>query len=107
MTPTVHKVLMHGGEILKSFIVPIGCLSEEAQESRNKDFKAFRQNLARKFSRKKNLEDIFKRFLITSDPLLASKRVKKTHISRDVDLTELLNEEGVNTLSQEDNFESD
>ena len=36
MTPTVHKVLLHGAEIIEYMPLPIGQLSEEAAESTNK-----------------------------------------------------------------------
>jgi len=35
--PVVHKVLLHGGDILRRFSLPISMFSEEAQESKNKD----------------------------------------------------------------------
>lgn len=31
MLPSVHKILIHGSSIIKSFVLPIGILSEEAQ----------------------------------------------------------------------------
>lgn len=34
MPSTVHKILIHGKEIIESAVLPIGLLSEEAQESR-------------------------------------------------------------------------
>lgn len=51
MPPTVHKVLLHGAAIIKSFIIPIGHLSEEAVEARNKDIRYYREHHTRKFSR--------------------------------------------------------
>ena len=39
MPPTVHKILIHGHEIIQTALLPIGQLSEEAQEARNKEFK--------------------------------------------------------------------
>lgn len=39
MPASVHKVLIHGANIINSFVIPIGQLSEEAQEARNKDLK--------------------------------------------------------------------
>lgn len=36
MTPTVHKILRHGAQVISSALLPIGQLSEEAAESRNK-----------------------------------------------------------------------
>lgn len=58
-----------------------GTLSEEATEHRNKNFRKFLSQNSRKMSRKYNLMDIFRRFLLTSDPLLshcrASSKMKK------------------------------
>ena len=39
MTPTVQKVLCHVQTIMESNILPLGELSEEAQEARNRDFR--------------------------------------------------------------------
>ena len=58
MTPTLHKLLNHSAEIVNHALLPIGMLSEEAQEARNKDFKSFRENFARKTLRTDNLTDI-------------------------------------------------
>lgn len=38
MTPTMHKILIHGAIIIKNALLPIGQLSEEAAEARNKHF---------------------------------------------------------------------
>ncbi|CAH2001822.1 unnamed protein product [Acanthoscelides obtectus] len=65
---------MHGAEIVKYALLPIGQLSEEAQESLNKDIKKYRLNNARKCSRESNLRDIFNRLLVTSDEFLSSIR---------------------------------
>lgn len=73
MTPTLHKFFIHGPEIIAHALLPIGQLSEEAQEARNKDFKRYREHFSRKSSRTKCNEDILKRFLVTSDPLISSK----------------------------------
>lgn len=51
-------------------------MSEEAQEARNKDAKRFREYNARKFSRKQIMEDMIHMLLISSDPLITSKRRK-------------------------------
>lgn len=74
MPTSVHRVLLHGSQIISSFILPIGQLSEEAQEARNKDIKNYRLNFARKTSRIDNLHDIFNRLLVSSDPLISCKR---------------------------------
>ena len=52
MPSSVHKILLHGENIIKHFaVLPIGQLSEDAQESRNKDYKKFRLYHARRCSR--------------------------------------------------------
>lgn len=72
MPPTVHKVLIHGSIIIKKALLPIGQLSEEAQEARNKDFKKYREGFSRKISREKTNMDVLRRLLLSSDPLLSS-----------------------------------
>ncbi|XP_046403729.1 uncharacterized protein LOC124169231 [Ischnura elegans] len=72
MPTTVHKVLLHGSEIAKEAILPLGQVSEEALEARNKDTRTFRMRFSRKHSRKATNEDLFKRLLLTSDPFLSS-----------------------------------
>lgn len=75
MPSSVHKLLLHGAEVIKHFnIMPIGKLSEEASEARNKDFKKIREHHSRKFCRKATNEDIFNGLLVSSDPYLSSIR---------------------------------
>lgn len=74
MPPTLHKFFIHGADIISSALLPIGQLTEEAQEARNKDFKNYREQYSRKCNREKSNEDIFNLFLLTSDPILTSKR---------------------------------
>lgn len=74
MPTTVHKLLIHGPKIIGVSMLPIGQMSEEAQESCNKYIKSFRLDFARKFSRKQNMEDVFARLLIASDPVISSLR---------------------------------
>lgn len=76
MPATVHKVLIHGEEIIKKVLVPIGQLSEEAQEARNKDFRKFRQYKSRKLSRQATNADILHALLITSDPYISNMKPK-------------------------------
>lgn len=77
MTPTLHKILVHGAIIIENALLPIGQLSEEAAEARNKHFRCYRQDFARKFSREMCNQDIFNRLLLSSDPLLSSTRTIK------------------------------
>ena len=74
MPTSVHKVLIRGAEIVKYALLPIAQLSEDAQESRNKDIKNFRLHHSRKCSRESSMRDIFNRLLLTSDPFLLSIR---------------------------------
>lgn len=83
MPTSVHKILFHSSEIIAHFMLPIGQLGEEAQESRNKDIKRYREFHSRKFSRTQNMEDMFCNLLVSSDPLISgmkkydSKKLKK------------------------------
>jgi hypothetical protein len=74
MPASIHKVLVHGANIISGAILPIGQLSKEAQESRNKDLKSFRRSHSRKMSRSSTNEDVFNLLLVSSDPLISSLR---------------------------------
>lgn len=74
MTPTMHKILVHGATVIDKALLPIGLLSEEAAEARNKHFRLYRLNFARKFSRIECNTDVINRLLLSSDPMLTSMR---------------------------------
>lgn len=74
MTPTMHKILIHGPMVIEKALLPIGQLSEEASEARNKHFRIYRQNFARKFSRVSCNLDVLNRLLLSSDPLITGMR---------------------------------
>lgn len=77
MPSSIHKILMHGAAIFAEFgTIPIGSLSEEASEARNKDFRRYRHDLSRKFCRKSTNEDVLHNHLLSSDPYLSSFRPK-------------------------------
>lgn len=94
MPVTVHKILVHSPDVIKTCILLIGQLSEEAQEARNKDLRRFREGHTRKNSRICTNEDLLKMLLITSDPVISSLRSlaprKKGSLSQEV-LSMLLN----------------
>lgn len=71
MPTSVHKLLIHGPQVIAHALLPIGQLSEEAQKARNKDIKRYR-DLSRKCSRVKTMEDIFNRLMVTSDSYISS-----------------------------------
>lgn len=76
MSPTVHKILIHSASVISHALLPIGQLSEEAAEARNKHFRQYREKFSRKFSRTACNEDVINRLLLTSDPYLSSLRTK-------------------------------
>lgn len=76
MSPTVHKVLCHGKTIIEGNILPLGELSQEAQEAGNKDFKQIQLFSSRKCSRISQNEDTFNSLMLSSDPILSSMRQK-------------------------------
>ena len=93
MPSSVHKLLIHGAEIINKALLPIGQLSEEAQETKHKDLKKFRNTNTRKISRKATNEDLFNRLLLTSDPYISTIRIKsidKKTKNLDPEATELV-----------------
>lgn len=81
MPVSVHKILVHGSDIIKFALVPIGQLSEEAQEARNKDIKKYRKCNTRKNSRINTMQDLLNNLLVSSDPFISSLR-KQTHTKK-------------------------
>lgn len=74
MPISVHKILFLGSAIISNAILPIGQLSEEAQEARNKDLKNFRRSHTRKYSRQATNEDLLHLLLVSSDPYITTLR---------------------------------
>lgn len=74
MPTTVHKILIRDPQSKSEAILPIGQLSEEAQEARNKDFRKYRESYCRKSSPLYEMSDIFHRYLVTSDPYISCIR---------------------------------
>lgn len=75
MPSSIHKLLVHGAEICRYFsFMPIGMLSEEASEAKNKDFRNVRERHSRKINRKMTNTDIIHHFLISSDPYITHRR---------------------------------
>lgn len=93
MPSSVHKILLHGANIIRfNAILPLGQLSEDAQESRNKNYKQYRLHHARKCSRSAANEDVFHTLLYTSDPYVSSLRMSSARrvIELDEEALELL-----------------
>ncbi|KAE8741256.1 hypothetical protein FOCC_FOCC013211, partial [Frankliniella occidentalis] len=78
MPQAVHKILIHGADIIEAAPLSCGQLSEEAQESRNKEVRKYRELYTRKLNRVTTNSDLMKKLLITSDPLISSLRTPQT-----------------------------
>lgn len=86
MPSSVHKILIHGENIIRyNAVLPLGQLSEDAQESRNKDYKLFRLHHSRKCSRLATNEDVFHTLLYTSDPYITSLKKSSKRILVELD----------------------
>lgn len=72
MPSSLHKILIHGADIIQQFSLPIGMISEEALESRNKDMRNVREFHTRKISREKTMQDLFQSLIVSSDPVISS-----------------------------------
>jgi hypothetical protein len=107
MPPSVHKVLIHGSEVIKTAALPIGQLSEEAQEAKNKDFKFVREHHTRKISRTSTNEDLLHYLLLSSDPIISHysrQRLSNYKNKISADVLPLLDEPDI-TLEKADNEE--
>lgn len=71
---SLHKVLVHAPDVINYALLPIGELSEEAAESKNKDIKMFRRQNTRKMSHIATNTDLINRLLLSSDPFLTGQR---------------------------------
>ena len=96
MPVSIHKVLLHGAAVISSALLPIGQMSEEAQESRNKHLKQYREHHSRKISRESTNQDVFNR-LVTSDPFITTLRnqfrIKNKRKSLPAEVIDLLSSE--------------
>lgn len=108
MPPSVHKVLIHGSIVIKYALLPIGQLSEEAQESGKKDNLRYREHHSRKSSRINTNSDLIHYLLISSDPLISSLSQPKKHLKEKFspDVLYLLNLENQETQSSENDTTS-
>lgn len=89
---SVHRVLLHGAETIRHNIVPIGQLTEEAAEARNKDFRRYREHHTRKHNRVVTNQDILNFLLVSSDPIISNMRpiVKRKHLALPSEVMSLL-----------------
>ncbi len=87
MPPTLHKILEHASDILELFPATIssGQMSEEPQESSNKDVKSFQIQHSRQTSLKERNLDTFHRMMDRSDPVILSYLFQKKKNRRNKD----------------------
>lgn len=85
MPSSVHKILIHGWRIVECAVLPIGLLTEEAQEALNKLFKRTREYNTRKCSRLATNEDLIKKLFVSSDPYIASLRIQSHKKPKNID----------------------
>ena len=101
MPASVHKLLIHGADVIQSLVLPIGMYSEEVQEARHKQNRQYRLGHARKTSRKETIEDQFHYLLVSSDPVVTNiiesdinkprrRRTGKKTDTRKIDISGLL-----------------
>lgn len=89
MPVTLHKILVHGAEIIRHSILPIGQMSEEASEAKNKEIRNARLGYTCKTSRVRSNFDLIKYLLLSSDPHITMLR-KLPNKSTDTSNTALL-----------------
>lgn len=93
MPSTVHKVLVHGCEIIDAFSLPIGQLSEDALEARHKEVRKNRLSHTRKCSRESSNKDLMTVLLLTSEPLISNQRkttTKHKNIKKDEEIQKFI-----------------
>jgi len=75
MPVSVHNILIHGAAVAnKSILLPIGMISEEAQEASNKIYRRVHERHTRKSSRLNTTEDLIRMMLQQSDPVISRAR---------------------------------
>ena len=75
--PSVHKVLFHGSDIIKSINVGFGRLSEKPQEVNNKIFRKARAANKGMYDRISTNFNIVLYLLIASDSVISNLRIKE------------------------------
>ena len=79
--PTLHKILVHGRDIIDSTPIAIGITSEEGSESNIKFARQFYQHHTRKNCHNNTMYDLFHRLMDVSDPVILSKQCIPKQIS--------------------------
>ncbi|CAH0547032.1 unnamed protein product [Brassicogethes aeneus] len=100
-------LLVNGQKIYPIVQLPIGELSEEAQESKNKGIKKFRDPFTTKVNLKRVNTDLFKRLIISSDAYLSSLAIRRKKMNLKSDIRPFIliheNDDGNYDENDEDN----
>ncbi len=111
--PTLHKVLVHGGELIKHCALPIGLTNEEAGEGNNKILRHVRLHHSRKSSWLDGMADLYHRLMDLSDPVILEITKKKTNSNFNKkkqlseEITSLLQSPKLSVGSNEEAFDND
>ena len=73
LPPTLHRVLVHGKDIIKATPIAIGATSEEGSEANAKFARKFLKHHTRKSSHKDTMYDLFHRLVDISDPFVVAQ----------------------------------
>ena len=73
LSPTLHRVLVHGRDIIEATPIAIGATSEEGSEANAKFARRFLQHHTRKTSHKDTMFDLFHRLMDISDPIVVAQ----------------------------------
>lgn len=74
MPLSVHKMLLHGADVIQELCVPVGHSSEERMEGKHKELSNVREHHTCKTSRMRINKDLIHWLLMTSDPVVSSSR---------------------------------
>ena len=106
LPPTLHRVLVHGKDIIKATPIAIGITSEEGSEANAKFARKFMQHHTRKTAHKDTMFDLFHRLLDISDPFVVAQSFasnKKQIQNIPADMALLISDEQ-NNLQDEPNI---
>ena len=79
MPVSLHKMLMHGRQIIETLCIAVSHSSKEGLEATHKLLRNARQYHTCKQSRIRSNRDLIHWLLVVSDPLLAGLRKKSSH----------------------------
>jgi hypothetical protein len=72
ISPTIHKIVVHGAAINDAIDLPLGLLSEEPSEANNKEIRKAKTQHSRRNDPINTLMDTYNRGMDRSDPVIIS-----------------------------------